>query len=216
MLTYKSVKLLSVLNDEQQDFINKNIEIKKYKKDDYLFSPLDKCTTVNFILDGKVKLCKVTKSGNEQIISVLERGGIFGEALVFDALNYPVYVIADKDCVIGMLRRNAIIELTKLNSEFTLNYFIELSKKIKILNEKVELLSYSSVKQRVAKYLLNMSIIQRSSKFELSHSKQRISEIIGTYREVVSRNFSSMERDGYFKVEDKTIILNIPKLEELV
>lgn len=216
MILLDKVKLFSCLTQAELDILSRKITKKSYPKEHTIFYPLDRCNGLNFVLDGKVKLCKYSGDGCEQILSILGPGEIFGEVLVFDNSFYPVHVISYVECTLGSIEKEVILELTKTNSSFTLIFFTELSKKIRILNDKIEYLSYPNVKQRLAKFLLKLSKEQNSCQIRLKHTKQHISKIVGTSREVVSRNFSAMEKEGYFKAEGRVLHLNINKLEGIL
>jgi CRP/FNR family transcriptional regulator len=208
--------LILSLNPDQQEFFNTRLEKKEYKKDEVIFSPLDKCTSLNIIIRGRIKLCKYASDGKEQIVSILDTNNIFGEALVFEELNYPVYVIADKDCTVGLIKKDVLLELIQCNKQFTLEILEELTKKIRILNEKLEYLSYSSIKQRLARFLMDLSLLQNSNIVKNMPSKQKVANILGTSREVVSRNYSALKDEGYLKEENRAIILDLKRLKQLL
>jgi len=212
----KSKSFLNILNQIDQQFLTNNMMKREYHKGEIIFSPCDKCTSLSIVLAGQIKLCKYSSQGKEQIISFINTGEVFGEALVFNNENYPVFVIAETNCTIGMLNKQAILEATLKSKDFTRLFFEELSKKIMILNNKVELLYYSNIKQRLAFYLLKLSKEQGSNIIDLPFTKQKIANILGTSREVISRNISEMEEENYIQIKGKSVILDIESLSMLL
>lgn len=213
----KNQTLFSVLTKEDKQFLEKNLECKTYKKGEVIFSPLDRCEHLSVVLEGQVKLCKYSADGQEQILSFLGIEDVFGEALVFEADHYVVTVIAEKNTKVAMIHRDILLALTQRNTNFTLGFFRELTRKIKLLNNKIEMLSLKNNKQKIARYLLHLSKVQRSMTVKLPHSKQKIAFLLGTSREVISRNFSEMESEGYIHQKDRNhIVIHKETLEDLL
>ena len=211
-----SSKIVEVLNNEDVEFLKTHMKESFYEKGQTIFSPNDCCRHLSIVLKGQVKISKYNSLGKEQIISFLDENDVFGEALVFNGIDYPVYVIAEKDSTIGMIEKEVILQLTARNTEFTKVFFEELSSKILMLNNKVELLSYSNIKQRLAFFLIRTAKLQGSQSFDLPHAKQKIANLLSTSREVISRNFSDMEAEGYIQSKGKKITIDMNKLNSLI
>lgn len=193
------------------------MEIRRFNRGDTIYTPLDICKHLNIIIEGQVKLCKYLADGQEQILSFLYSDDVFGEAIVFDKNNYVVTVIAEMDTKIAMVHRNVLLNLTQRNKDFTLEFFREFSNKIRILNNKVEMLSLKTIKQKIARFLLNLSDEEDKIQIRLPYSKQKIAFLLGTSREAISRNFSELENQGYIKqVGRNNIIIYKEKLENLL
>lgn len=203
----KNTALYSVLTEEDREYLQENMELKRFKKGEVIFTPLDRCDYLSVIIDGQIRLSKYSADGQEQILSFLSEDDVFGEAIVFEGNNYVVTVIAEKDSIVGMVHRDVLLTLTQRNREFTKAFFSELSRKIEILNNKIEMLSLKTMKQKIARFLLTLSKKQETIKIRLPYSKQKIAFLIGTSREVVSRNFSDLESEGYIVQKNNNIIV---------
>jgi CRP/FNR family transcriptional regulator len=213
----KNSTLFSVLTIDDKKYLQENMEVKSFNKGDIIFTPLDKCEHLNIIMEGQIKLCKYSADGQEQILSFLSTDDVFGEAIVFEGGNYVVTVIAEKKTIIGMVHRDILLTLTQRNRDFTQEFFKELTRKIKILNSKVEMLSLKTMKQKIARYLLDLSEEQNKTNIKLPYTKQKIAFLLGTSREVISRNFSELENEGYITQRGKNIIvIHKNMLEELL
>ncbi|MCR1898782.1 Crp/Fnr family transcriptional regulator [Irregularibacter muris] len=213
----KNSLLFSVLTPTDKEYFEQNMEIKEYIKEETIFSPLDQCDYLSMIIEGQVKLCKYAADGKEQILSFLGKDDIFGEALVFEGGNYVVTVVAETNCKIGMIHREILLTMSQRNREFTKAFFRELTQKIQLLNNKVEMLSLKTIKQKIARLLLTLSQEQQSLEVKLLYSKQKIALLLGTSREVVSRNFSEMENEGYIAQKGRKVtIIDKDALEDLL
>lgn len=210
------MNLLKNLNTADDEYLKKNIKKVNFVKGEIIFSPSDQCKNLSIVLKGQIKLCKYSAQGREQIISFIAENDVFGEALVFNEAHYPVFVVAETNCSIGMIDKATILEMTLRDKDFTRQFFEELSKKIMMLNHKVELLSFSNIKQRLAFYLIKLSMDAGHTTIEIPFSKQKIANLLSTSREVISRNFSDMENEGYIEMVGKKVKINMEQINKLL
>jgi len=94
-------------------------------------------------------------------------------------------------------------------------FFEALSKKIKAFSELVEILSYTSVKERVARYLLNQVQESKPDNISLKVNKTRLAKELGSVRVVVSRVFKTLEEEGIIEQpnDQEVMIIDKNKLE---
>ncbi|OPJ56296.1 Crp/Fnr family transcriptional regulator [Alkalithermobacter paradoxus] len=206
--------MIDFLKPSEKEFLDKNMIVKEYKKGEQIYSPLQKCKYLSFVLSGSVRLAKYSGDGRVQIVAILKKGAFFGEALVFQELHYPVYVIADKDCKIGNITKDTLIKISSMNEKFMEVFLSEITTKIFILNNQIEILSLKTVKDKLIKFLYNQYELQKSSEFKLPYTKQKIANMIGTSREVVSRNFRELEDEGAFIYKGDKLALDLDYFNE--
>ncbi|WP_066071146.1 Crp/Fnr family transcriptional regulator [Alkalithermobacter thermoalcaliphilus] len=206
--------MIDFLNESEMEFLNKNMIVKEYKKGEQIYTPLNICKYLSFVLGGSVRLVKYSTDGREQIVAILKKGAFFGEALVFEQLHYPVYVIADKDCKIGNITKDTLIQISSMNKKFMEVFLSEITTKIFILNNQIEILSLKTVKDKLIKFLYNHYELKKTHIFKLPYTKQKIANMIGSSREVVSRNFKELEEEGAFHYDKDKIVLNLDYFNE--
>ncbi|WP_161484760.1 Crp/Fnr family transcriptional regulator [Kosmotoga sp. DU53] len=205
------------MNEAEIKYIEKNARVVKVNENKILYSPDEVCEQVSVILKGKLRVSKLFPSGKEQILKYLQEGDTFGETLVFLKVQYPAYIIADTTAKILEIPEKVIFKLFD-NKTFLVSYLESVSKKMLNLSNIIEMLSLKSIKQRVAKYLIDLYYSQGSSVINLKKTKKQIAQDIGSVREVVSRAFGDLEKAGMIKLLDKNRvkITDLKKLEEII
>ena len=79
------------LPTEQLDAIRRLAVEKRFNKGQTLFSEGDRTTGFFVIVEGRVKIYKVSSEGKEQILHIFEAGQSFGEVTVFTGQQMPAH-----------------------------------------------------------------------------------------------------------------------------
>ncbi len=100
----KNISIFSTLSNEELLKIVNMTEHKSFRENDVLCREGEKSDKLFLIRDGRVKICKITKEGKEQIVYVLSKGDFFGENNIFTSnniSNFSAYAITDaKICIL--------------------------------------------------------------------------------------------------------------------
>lgn len=224
MLTDYSVLQSSILfkslsQEEIKSMLtNCNYNIFTYKKNDILALEGDKIESIGIVLEGNVEVQKLFPSGNSVTISKLQNGEIFGEAVIFsDFHTYPATIQASSKCKIFFISRKDILSLCHENTEFLTNFMGLLSNKILMLNKKITLLSYKSIREKVAYFILTQYKIHKSTTILLKMTKKEIAENLGIPRPSFSRELINMKEDNIIDFNKNEItIIDIDALEDIL
>jgi len=189
----------------------------------------DECKGIGVLLQGKLALQKYTSSGDFATLSLLEEGEMYGEDLLFGtSTQFPVTIEAVTNSKILLIPKSVLIPLMKTSFYLNQNYIKILSEKVVSHNERIMLLSQKTLRQKIAFYIIEMykrkikeekinGIKQEDGKkllIELPVSKEVIAKLLAMPRPSFSRELINMEKDGYIKVDGRTIeILNLRELE---
>ena len=163
-----------------------------------------------------VEVQKVYPSGRMIVLKHLHKLNIFGEVSPFaNEGKSPATVIAASDCTILYLDRACIMKLFKSNEAFLNNFIHILSNRLLYLNNRVFLLSHSSIREKLSSFLLDEYSNQKSTTITLPMTKTVLSEMLNVTRPSLSRELTNMRNEGILNYHKNTItILNIGKLEE--
>lgn len=144
------------------------------------------------------------------IVDSLDAGMVFGEACAFLGSAYPSWIIAKGPATVLEISVKTIYRLSE-NTEFTRELIRQLSKKIMMLQHKIERFPLQTVKGRVVYALLDLMERQQSMSIHSGISKTDLAKEVGSSREAVSRVFSSLETDGIIREQSHGIIEIIDK-----
>ena len=211
------IPLFSGLPEHQLKEI-KNIAVDKhYKKGDFIFYEGDDGNGFYVVVEGTIKIFKVSSEGKEQILHIFGPGEPFGEVPVFSGQSFPANSEAIAKSHLLFFPRSAIVDLITANPSLALNMLAVLSMRLRQFTVQIENLSLKEVPSRLAAYLIYLAEEQGTEdSVSLNISKGQLASLLGTIPETLSRIFSRMNRQDLIEVKDRTILLlDLNRLEEL-
>ena len=219
--TLRSLPLFSELTIQQSNRIISISKIINYKKNEIIFMEGDSYRGFYILLNGSVKIYKISFEGKESILHLIKPAESFGDAMLFEGGNYPVNAQVLSDSVLVFIPHKDFIQMIKNNSTICFNMLIGFSKKMHRLTQKVEELSTKEVMNRFARYLLDE--IKKSGTDNLAEpfvritiSKKNIASYIGTITDTLSRLLKKLHSENIIRASGKSIfILDMDKLKKL-
>lgn len=212
----ESNMLFQGLPAEQMDAIEAIGVVRSYGRGEAIFFDGDLCNGFYIVLDGKVKIYKMSLQGKEQILHIFGEGQPFGEVPVFHGSPFPASAQALVKTKVLFFPRQAFIDLVTGTPTIALSMLAVLSMRLRKFTSQIESLSLKEVPARLASYLLFLSREQGDREtVELEISKGQLASLLGTIPETLSRIFSKMSDEGLLRVEGKRItLLDRSALEE--
>jgi CRP/FNR family transcriptional regulator len=211
------IPLFSGLPEHQLNEIKQIAVDKHYKKGDFIFYEGDDGNGFYVVVEGTIKIFKVSSEGKEQILHIFGPGEPFGEVPVFSGQSFPANSEAIAESHLLFFPRSAIVDLITANPSLALNMLAVLSMRLRQFTVQIENLSLKEVPARLAAYLIYLAEEQgKEDSVSLNISKGQLASLLGTIPETLSRIFSRMNRQGLIEVSDRTILLlDLNRLEEL-
>jgi len=157
----RAIPLFADQSDELLGKIQRLARRKRFEKGEAVTWQGDPCRAAYFILEGKVEIFKIAPGGREQIISRLAAGEGFNivPACLAEASN-PANTRAIKDTELLVLGKEDFISLLKSDAAFSFRVLQYVSGRLQFMTEMVETLSLYSVRQRLAKFLVEQADTQ--------------------------------------------------------
>ncbi len=219
--TYRNFPLFSGLTALQLKQIISISKILNYKKNEIIFWEGDAYKGFYILLNGSVKIYKISHEGGESILHLIKPFESFGDVPLFEGGNYPVNAQLISDSVLVFIPHKEFIKLIKNNSTICFNMLTGFAKKMRRLTQKVEELSTKEVTNRFARYLLEEIKKAGTDNFpepfvRLNISKKNIASYIGTITDTLSRLLKKLQNEKIIRVAGKSIfILDLKKLKAL-
>lgn len=139
-------------------------------------------------------------------VESIREGESAAAAILFAAENLlPVTLTAEKDCYIFYMPKAIVFELMQRDRAFLENIVTDMGDRVSTLADKIYSLQFSTIKQKIAAYLLDLADKQGTDSPELRVTKEVLAEIFGVTRPALSRCFSDMARDDYFVQEGRIV-----------
>ncbi len=194
------------------------IAVNKYfNKDESIFFDGEKASGFFVVVEGRIKIYKVSSEGKEQILHIFGSGEPFGEVPVFSGQQFPANAQAIEKSHLLFFPRTLFVDLISRNPALALNMLAVLSIRLRRFTVQIENLSLKEVPGRLASYLIYLSGEQENNDFvTLNISKGQLASLLGTIPETLSRIFAKMTDQNLIEVRGRDIkLLNRLGLEEL-
>jgi CRP-like cAMP-binding protein len=212
-----AIPLFNGLPDDQLSAIRQIAIEKQYNKGQTIFSEGDETKGFFIVVDGRVKIYKVSSEGKEHILHIFEAGQSFGEVTVFTGQQFPANAQTLAKSRLLLLPRSAFVGLVTDNPSLALNLLAIMSKKLRQFATQIENLSLKEIPARLASYLIYLSEEQGSAEaVTLNVSKGQLASLLGTIPETLSRIFAKLSGQNLIRVEGPKITLLDPEgIEDL-
>lgn len=200
--------LFDGLPENQLEDIRKITVSKHFNKGEVVFIEGDEGIGFFIVVDGKVKIYKVSSEGKEQILHIFGPNEPFGEVPVFTGQPFPANAEAIAKSHLLFFPRNDFVDLISNNPSLSLNMLAVLSKRLRQFTIQIENLSLKEVPARLASYLLYTANEQgKEGVVTLAISKGQLASLLGTIPETLSRMFARMAGQGLISVDGRHITL---------
>lgn len=200
--------LFSGLSEEELDTIAGITVVKKFSRGESVFFEGDEADGFYMVLEGRVKIYKMSLEGKEQILHFFGPGEPIGEVPVFHGQPFPANAMALVNTQLLFFPRREFVDLVTANPSLALNMLAMLSLRLRRFAGQIESLSLKEVPGRLAAYLLYLSEEQGSeSRVTLDIPKGQLASLLGTIPETLSRIFARMSEEGLIRVEGRDIYI---------
>lgn len=183
-----------------------------YHKDQIIFHQHDVPRDLMILIDGSIVVCNDTVSGKRNIIATFEKSGeLFGEVFVFLEKNaYDNYAQAQENSHVLHLPKSFFYspceKACDCHSKIISNMLLILAQKAYFLNQKVRILSYTTLRQKIASLFLNNCDENGIVKLEMN--REKLADFLNVARPSLSRELMKMQSEGLIKVDKRQIIIH--------
>ena len=209
--TLRKTPLFSALDEPQFAFLKNHTVERHYAAGEQVFGEGEPCTGLFVVQSGNVRIYKNSPSGREQTLSIEGPGGTVAELPVFDGGNYPASVQAITESTMVFVSKQGFHALCMKYPEVTLRVLAVVGGRLRRLVGIIEELSFSTVRHRLAALLVRLAGEGKKTsagiEVTLPPTNQDIAAQIGTVRELVSRNISRFQSEGFIRVDGRTVLI---------
>lgn len=211
----KKIAIFKDLSDETLSFIEKNLEIQPYHKNDIIFSETDQAEGVFFVKTGTVRLTKSDDTGKEIIVCLKKSGDLFAEVSLFAPENstYPATAHMIQDGEVLFLKSAALEREIFTNPELGIEIIRFMSNQLRNFTVTLRDIALLDVYNKTVSTLDRLAKDfgeenQDGLQIELPLTVQEFANIIGARRESVSRVFSKLKNENIIRINEKKIVIS--------
>ena len=188
---------------------------RSYKKGEILARQGDVCNRLVILTKGSVRGEMIDYSGRLIKVEDITAPRAIAPLFLFGEQNrYPVEVTANEPTEVIELPKPSVLSLFRKNEQFLENYMNLSANYARTLSDKLFFMSFKTIRQKLASYLLRLYKQQQQTHITLDRSQQELSDYFGVSRPSLARELAHMQEDGLLIADRKHI--TILQKEELV
>ena len=198
----RKLSIFENMNDDEITYLLKNVGSRKifFKKDELVFSNLSDNDLMGIIISGSVNIIKYDDKGNRIIIDNLKLDSIFGKPFIYDR---DLSVIASSDSIILFIDYSLLTNNLTIMNNIVNIFSVEMSRK----NERIELLSKKTIREKLLCYFYLMSSDKKSKTFNMTITYIELSDILSVDRSAMMRELRKMKNEKLITINGKKITI---------
>jgi CRP/FNR family cyclic AMP-dependent transcriptional regulator len=210
------------LTDPQRAVLERQISYATYPAGHLFFVPEEDSDRLLVLRSGQVRIYKLSPEGRALTLLILQPPAIFGEMMLIEEWVQDSFAEAMNECVVGALGRDDLRRLLATYPAVALRFMAVMSHRLRALERKLADVAFKSVPQRLAALLLNLAAIAPEDSDHsaplavVRYTHQQLAEMIGSYRETVTKTIGEFREAGLIRVEEDSVQLtDMARLQEL-
>ncbi len=183
----------------QINFFSKSY-LQRYGREETIFHLMDPALRVRIILEGRAEAQKSFPAGSQVNVSVRGPGEMIGPAAVFSkSRKYPCDIVALEPTTLMIFRKEELLSLMQKDVQILQNFTAEIASSTYMLQQRLELLSYSGIAQKAAFWLLLQTRQTGKTAVSIPDSMTRWAMIMNVSRPSLHRELRRLEAEGIIR-----------------
>jgi CRP-like cAMP-binding protein len=157
----------------------------------------DPCDQLLALVAGSLDASMVDYAGRQLTIETLRAPTIVAGSILFATeAVLPVQLVSVDRARLILVPRAAILDLCRRSREFLSCLLRDAGDRVTFLADKIRFLQMQTLRQKVAAYLLDLSVSQSADLLRVPYSVERLAEVFGVARPSLSRAISELVDSG--------------------
>jgi CRP-like cAMP-binding protein len=205
-------KLFAGLNDAAVADCTAQFTPLRARKSRVLFRQGDAGRQVCLVLDGFVRIGRLTEDGRDLTVRILHRGDFFGEEVLFADTTRSSSATALDDCEIAVCRADSLAALLMRHPQLSLNIARSSRADHDRTLDHIQAMAFDSVVDRLFALLCELAQecgvhAPGGTRIEAALTQAQLASLIGTTRETMSCELSKLARSGRISRSGGKIVL---------
>ncbi len=202
--------LFSKMSNEEMEslFVAFRVDEVKFKKGEILAMQDEPVNRLIILVRGSVKAEMTDPSG--KITKVEDIFSPYPIAILFlfgENNRFPVQATARESTDAIIIPKKSFLQMLSKSERLLKNYLDLSANYASRLSRKLYYMSFRTIRQRLAMYILDLSTKSESDTIMLDRSKASLAEYFGVTRPSVEREITNMQKDGFIQVDKKKITI---------
>ena len=181
-----------------------------FKKNNIILSSVKKDDIICILLSGHLQIIKTDYDGNRIIIDNLLENSVFG-TITSSIANSEYDILTKEDSKIIIIDFNEIINFNQNNlkyyTQFLKNLLNIMSDKIRKNNERIEILTNKTIRDKLLAYFKIHSNNGNNRIIYLPFNLTDLADYLAINRSAMSRELKNLKDEGFIEIKGKLIKL---------
>lgn len=206
------------INEVRHIIRNAQHKVRDYGKGDLIASEGDRLNYLMMVIQGSVIGEMMDFEGRILRVEHLTAPNTVATVFLFGENNrLPVNVIAMEDTKILLISKQGLMDLFCDNNIVMKNFLDIMANRAQFLSKQMKILGLSTIKGKIAHYLLEQVKKSDTLKFRLQHTQNELAEMFGVTRPSLGRTLREMNMEGLISTKGKDVeVLQKVKLATLI
>lgn len=209
----RKTAILGGLGDEALTALLSDAVVKTPDHGEVLFVQGDPASAFYVVLDGWIKLYRMTVAGEEAVVGIFTKGQSFAEAAAFTAGVFPVSAECVTDARLLMFPSNRLFDRIRQSPELGLSMLASTSQHLHGLVHQIQQLKAHTGAQRLAEFMLALAPVEEGAcTIALPYDKALIAGHLGMKPESLSRAIARLKEVGVTVKRNMATIHDVDRL----
>ena len=208
----RDLPLLARLPDDDLKALASRGRVRRFNAGTTIFHEGDPGDAMYVVVDGKLRMSRLSGSGTEATLALIGAGDCTGELALFDGRPRSATATAMQATRAFVVSREDFINWVRERPAAALALLETLSLRIRRTNEIVTDLVFLDLPHRLAKHLLTLAAAHgdgtNARRPRLQVTQSELASMLGVSRESVNKQLNAFARDGWITLSRGAVIID--------
>lgn len=208
----RDVPLLARLPDEDVTLLASRGRVRRYNAGSTIFHEGDAGDALYVVVDGSVRISRLSGSGSEATLAIVSKGDCFGEFALLDSRPRSATAIAQVPTRTFVVSRDDFRDWVRQRPEASLALLETLSLRLRRTDEVITDLMFLDLPHRLAKHLLGLVGSQGDTppgrRARIQVTQGELASMLGVSRESVNKQLNQFARDGWITISRGAVTID--------
>jgi CRP/FNR family transcriptional regulator len=180
-------------------------QVRRIPKGSIVYTQRVRAEACFLLVEGRVRLCRLTSSGKRLELATIEPGTFFGAALPAGGLRDNGCAEATEESLLVVIRPADLEQIIRQRPQVALRMLEVLSRRLARTEVRLEEMAYGSVPARTAAVLMRLSQDQADDTIVVTH--RTLGGLVGALRETVTKILDEFRAAGLVELGRGRVVL---------
>lgn len=213
--------LFQDLSPDEQAALEQRLPQATFEAGALLYSPEERGEVLFLLKQGRVRLYRLSPDGKTLTTAIVEPGAAFGEMALLGQGMQDSFAETMEKSVLYTLHKRDVQDVLLSDPRISRRLIELVSRRLEETEKKLAEFAFKNVPQRLASLLLQLAHAapgqhQQPLPLPMRYTHQQLAEMIGTYRETVTKVLNDFRQQGWIRIEHGRIVLVDPVALETI